>query len=335
VSDSEFAIDVRHLSTAFQLGAVQAIAVNDVSLTVRPGETVSLVGESGCGKSVFAHSLLRLVKPPGKILGGEVWVGGRDLMQLPEPELRQVRGRDVSIIFQEPATSLNPVKRVGQQVAETMLWHRTAEPDAIARRVVELFRLVGIPAPEQRAQNYPHELSGGMQQRVMIAMALACNPKLLIADEPTTALDVTIQAQVLDLLDELKRRLGMGVLLITHDLGVVAQWSDRVAVIYAGRKIEQGPTREVLDHPLHPYTRALLAARPDVADIDAPLREIPGNIPSITAIPPGCAFADRCAVAEAGCRAAVPPLLELAPGHWAACFVAQRGRERHATERAP
>jgi oligopeptide/dipeptide ABC transporter ATP-binding protein len=326
VSDSEFALDARHLTTAFELGAAQAIAVNGVSMTVRPGETVSLVGESGCGKSVFAHSLLRLIKPPGRILGGEVWVGGRDLLRLREPELRQVRGRDVSIIFQEPATSLNPVKRVGQQVAETMLWHQTIEPAAIGKRVVDLFRLVGIPAPELRADNYPHELSGGMQQRVMIAMALACNPKLLIADEPTTALDVTIQAQVLDLLDDLKRRLGMGVLLITHDLGVVAQWSDRVAVIYAGRKIEEGPTRAVLDQPLHPYTRALLAARPDVADIEAPLREIPGSIPAITAIPPGCAFAERCTVAEPGCRDAVPPLVELLPGHWAACFVAQRGR---------
>jgi oligopeptide/dipeptide ABC transporter ATP-binding protein len=317
-------LDVRGLTTVFDTASGRAVAVNGIDLTIEAGETVAMVGESGCGKSAFAFSLLRLIKPPGRVIAGEVRLEGRDLLSIDEAELRAVRGRDASIIFQEPSTSLNPVMRVGDQIAEAMVIHGKADRVAANRRVVDLLRQVGVPAPELRVVDYPHELSGGMRQRVMIAMALACEPKLLIADEPTTALDVTIQAQVLDLLQDLKRAYRMAVLLITHDLGVVSQWSDRMAVIYAGRKVEEGPTRAVLDDPRHPYTKALLGSRPDIADVGGRLREIPGTVPPITAIPQGCAFAERCPYVEPHCRAELPFLAPMTADHTAACFVAQR-----------
>lgn len=317
-------LEVRGLTVVFDVAGGQAVAVDRMDLIINVGETVALVGESGSGKTAFAFSMLRLIKPPGRVVAGEVRLEGHDLMALNEDRLRDVRGRDVAIIFQEPSTSLNPVMRVGEQIAEAMLIHGETDRADVPTRVVELLRLVGIPAPEFRMRDYPHELSGGMRQRVMIAMALACRPKLLVADEPTTALDVTVQAQVLDLLGELKQQLGMAVLLITHDMGVVAQWSDRLVVIYAGRKMEEGPTAAVLTRPRHPYTMALLAARPEIDNPAGRLREIPGVVPAITAIPSGCAFADRCSLAEAQCREALPRLVTFGSGHRAACFVAQR-----------
>jgi peptide/nickel transport system ATP-binding protein len=324
---SERVLDVQGLTTVFDGEAGAAVAVAGVDLSIDAGETVAMVGESGCGKTAFAFSLLRLLKPPGRVVGGSVRLGGRDLMTLDDAALRAVRGNDAAIIFQEPSTSLNPVARVGDQIAEALLIHGKATREAAPARVVELLRRVGVPSPEIRARDYPHELSGGMRQRAMIAMALACGPKLLIADEPTTALDVTVQAQVLDLIDELKRQFRMAVLLITHDLGVVATWSDRLVVMYAGRKVEEGATRTVLDRPAHPYTKALLQARPEIADAAGRLREIPGTVPPITALPPGCSFAERCDRAEKRCREAPPPFLPVAEGHGAACFVAQRERE--------
>ncbi|MFG1347815.1 ABC transporter ATP-binding protein [Xanthobacter autotrophicus DSM 431] len=313
-------LDVRDLSIAFP----RATPVRGLSLTVEAGETVALVGESGSGKSLTALALLRLLPDRARIAGGEVLFGGRDLARLGDRELRLVRGQDIAMVFQEPMTSLNPVLSVGAQIMEVVRLHQGLSRRAARARAVELLDLVRIPEPQRRVDEYPHELSGGMRQRVMIAIAVACAPRLLIADEPTTALDVTIQAQVLDLLDALRRDLSMGLLLITHDLGVVAEWADRVAVMYAGSKVEEAPFATLFGAPLHPYTRGLLAASPRLDAVQhhsaGPLAEIRGSIAS-AAGEVGCAFAPRCPAARAACRARVPDLVAVAPGHLVACPV--------------
>ncbi len=305
-------------------------AVDGVSLAVGAGETLAVVGESGCGKSVTALSILRLVPhPPGRIVGGAVRFAGRDLLGLSEAEMRDIRGNEISMIFQEPMTSLNPVLTVAHQIGETLRLHQGLGARAAEARAVDMLRLVRIPEPERRARQYPHELSGGMRQRVMIAMSLACNPKLLIADEPTTALDVTIQAQILDLMRELKARIGAAIILITHDLGVVAEMAERVVVMYAGRKVEEAGVRELFRRPRHPYTAGLLASVPRLGATlgrkEAPrLAEIPGVVPSLREAIVGCAFAPRCGFATERCRREAPPLEPRAPGHLAACFESAR-----------
>ncbi|WP_219212396.1 ABC transporter ATP-binding protein [Variovorax boronicumulans] len=298
-------------------------AVDGVSFHVNEGETLAIVGESGCGKSVTSMSLLRLLPEPPAKVAGRIRFMNRDLLALNDAELRAVRGNEISMIFQEPMTSLNPVLTVGFQIAETLRLHQKLDQRAAAKRATEMLQLVGIPAPERRLHEYPHQLSGGMRQRVMIAMALACNPKLLIADEPTTALDVTIQAQILDLMAELKHRTGAAIVLITHDLGVVADVAERVMVMYAGRKVEEAPVDMLLANPRHPYTRGLLAAIPKTGASQHPqktrLTEIPGMVPSLKQRIDGCLFAGRCAQATDLCRTVVPALQPKAPLHLAAC----------------
>jgi oligopeptide/dipeptide ABC transporter ATP-binding protein len=301
-------LEVRDLRTTFRTDAGPARAVDGVSFAIAKGETLGLVGESGCGKSVTSLSILRLIPdPPGRIeKGSSVRFRGRELLELSEDDMRAVRGNDIAMIFQEPMTSLNPVFTAGDQVAEAVRLHRRVPKAEAWTRAVEMLALVGLPAPAERAHAYPHQLSGGQRQRVMIAMALACDPELLIADEPTTALDVTIQAQILALLAGLRERLGMALLLITHDLGVVAEVCDRVAVMYAGRIVEEGPVRRIFEDPRHPYTQGLLRAVPKV---DAPaerLSVIPGQVPAATAWPAGCRFHPRCAHAWELCRASEP-----------------------------
>jgi peptide/nickel transport system ATP-binding protein len=301
-------------------------AVDGVSFSVAPGETLAVVGESGCGKSVTSLSILRLIaSPPGRIVGGRVVFEGRNLLALNEDEMRAVRGDAISMIFQEPMTSLNPALTVGRQIAESLVLHRgLSQRDAMAK-AVEMLRKVRMPEPERRVRQYPHELSGGMRQRVMIAMALACGPKLLIADEPTTALDVTIQAQILELMRELARETGAAIILITHDLGVVAEMAQRVVVMYAGRKVEEAPVAELFARPRHPYTRGLLGSMPHLGDSvraehGRRLVEIPGMVPSLKDEQPGCLFAPRCPNAVARCLQEVPPLTVHGPFHWAACW---------------
>ncbi len=316
-------LDVRGLQTHFFTRAGVARAVDGVSFTIDAGETLAIVGESGCGKSVTAFSLLRLTAdPPGRIVGGEVLFEGQDLLKLPEPEMRSVRGDRIAMIFQEPMTSLNPVLTIGDQIAESVMLHRKVSKRAAEDRAVELLELVGIPEPRRRLGEFPHRLSGGMRQRAMIAMALACEPRLLIADEPTTALDVTIQAQILDLLDELKTRTGMAVLLITHDLGVVAQHSQRVAVMYAGKVVEQAVTAELFAQPRHPYTQGLLASIPRAGATTERLTEIPGIVPALNDMPAGCAFAPRCSQVMDRCRQSAPPLVAIGASRTVACFAA-------------
>ena len=317
-------IEVRDLSVHFRttLGVVKA--VDGLSFAIGEGETVAIVGESGSGKSTVALALLRLIPdPPGRIVGGRVRFESQDLLRLSDAAIRDVRGQRIAMIFQDPMVALNPVYTVERQIGEVLRLHLGLSPARIASEVVELLRLVGVPAPAMRARQYPHNLSGGMRQRVMIAMALACRPKLLIADEPTTALDVTVQAQVLDLIQSLKAKFGMAVLLITHDLGVVAETAHRVIVMYAGRKVEEGAVADIFKDPRHPYTQGLLdAAKREEAD-GALLREIPGTVPSPFDMPKGCSFAPRCAVAFGRCRAEAPDLREIAPGRPVACFAAQ------------
>jgi peptide/nickel transport system ATP-binding protein len=302
-------LEVRDLTTEFRTDSMTFRAVDGVSFAIPKGKTVGLVGESGCGKSVTALSILRLVAdPPGRIAGGEVRYGGKDLLALPEREMRAIRGNKISMIFQEPMTSLNPVINAGEQVAEAVRLHQRKSRRDAAAATVEMFRLVGIPSPEDRVRAYPHQLSGGMRQRVMIAMALACRPDLLIADEPTTALDVTIQAQILDLLARLQAELGMAILLITHDLGVVAETCEDVIVMYAGRIVEHAPVADIFASPRHPYTAGLLRSVPRLGDHAARLQEIPGTVPPPGALPKGCKFQDRCPSVQDKCRAEEPPL---------------------------
>jgi peptide/nickel transport system ATP-binding protein len=318
-------LDVKGLQTVFFTNSGLFRAVDDVSFSVRRGETLAIVGESGCGKSVTALSIMRLVpNPPGKIVGGSIMLEGTDLLGLDEDEMRAVRGNRISMIFQEPMTSLNPVMRIGDQITEAVRLHRTMTQKAAWQQAVEMLRLVRIPEPERRAREYPHQLSGGMRQRAMIAMALACRPALLIADEPTTALDVTIQAQILALVLELQQELGMGLILITHDLGVVAQTAQRVIVMYAGKKVEEADVETLFANPKHPYTRGLMASIPAVPSLggnaDVRLVEIPGMVPSLTKLPKGCAFAPRCEFAIARCREEYPPLESVGADHLAACW---------------
>ena len=321
-------LEVTDLRTHFATPDGVVRAVDGISFHVDPGETVGIVGESGCGKSVTSMSILRLIpEPPGRV-AGHVRFNGRDLLALPESEMRGIRGNEISMIFQEPMTSLNPVLTVGYQIGETVRLHEDVSAQAAEARAVDMLTLVGMPAPEKRVREYPHQLSGGMRQRVMIAMALACNPKLLIADEPTTALDVTIQAQILDLMRDLKTRMGSAIMLITHDLGVVAEMAQRVVVMYAGRKVEEASVADIFARPLHPYTRGLLGAVPKLgSSIEAGgrgrLTEIPGLVPSLRSPIVGCSFAGRCPLATDICRRVSPPIEEHLPGHAAACHHAR------------
>jgi len=336
-------LEIRDLVTAFHTAEGRVPAVDGVSLSIDRGRTLGLVGESGCGKSVTAMSILRLVAAPGRIESGSILLesaaGPVDLVTLPDADLRQVRGGRIGMIFQEPMTSLNPVFTVGDQIAEAVLLHRDCGRDAARARALEMLGLVRMADPERRLDEYPHQLSGGMRQRVMIAMALACQPDLVVADEPTTALDVTIQAQILDLLGDLRRRLGTAILLITHDLGVVAETCDEVAVMYAGRIVERAPADVLFARPLHPYTIGLLAARPDLdagGGVRAPLRTIPGMVPPPQRFPAGCRFHPRCGHARPhatadgpACGAAAPELLEVEPGHFVRCHYANRLGDPH------
>jgi peptide/nickel transport system ATP-binding protein len=324
-------LEVEDLRTHFFTRDGVVRAVDGVSFRIEAGETLGIVGESGCGKSVTALSILRLIPPTqGRTIAGSVRLEGRDLLDLDERAMRAIRGNRISMIFQEPMTSLNPVLTVGDQIAEAVMIHRGASRKEGLARAVAMLRLVRIPDPDQRAREYPHQLSGGMRQRVMIAIALACDPLLLIADEPTTALDVTVQAQILKLMLELKERFGAAVMLITHDLGVVAETCQRVIVMYAGRKVEEAPVLELFDRPLHPYTRGLMASIPRRRlGLAAPgaskrLSDIPGMVPSLLDVIPGCPFAPRCAFATPRCHAEAPPLVARGPGHQVACWEVDR-----------
>jgi len=327
-------LEVRHLSTQFATGAGIVRAVDDVSWDVKPGETVALVGESGCGKSVSALSIMRLVAAPaGRITGGQILFKGRDLLTLPEHEMRDIRGKDIAMVFQEPMTSLNPVLTVGRQLTEPCEIHLGMPPEQSRARAIEILGLVGISDAERRLRQYPHQFSGGMRQRLMIAMSLSCNPALVLADEPTTALDVTIQAQILELMKGLSQRLGAAMLIITHNLGVVARYADRVNVMYAGKIVEHGTAREIYADPRHPYTLGLLRSVPR---LDEPKREklapIQGQPPDLTRLPRGCAFAPRCAYSIARCATEIPPLDAVDGSHLSACWVARDLRERAAAD---
>jgi len=316
---------VEHLRTVFPLrSGGEAAAVADVSFTLSRGETLGLVGESGSGKSVTALSLIRLIQPPGRVVSGAIHFDGRDLMTLDEPALRSIRGRRIGFVFQEPMVALNPVYTIGQQIAETLAVHGLARGAAARTKAVEWLEAARVPKARERANAYPHQLSGGLRQRAMIALALCAEPSLVIADEPTTALDVTVQAEILDLLRELRREFGLALLLITHDLGVVAEMADRVAVMYGGRIVEHGPVTEVFSAAAHPYTQGLLACLPGV-DVTARLQAIPGTVPSLGAFPPGCGFATRCTRRFAPCDVAPPPDLPAGPDHHAACYLLEKG----------
>lgn len=315
-------LEVKGLKTHFFTSGGVVKAVDGISYDVAPGETVAVVGESGCGKSVGAMSILRLIPdPPGKNVGGEIIFNGRDILKLTDQEMRDIRGRDIGMIFQEPMTSLNPVLSIGRQLTETVEHHLKVSRAQAMERAVELLGLVGISEPHRRLKQYPHHLSGGMRQRVMIAMSLACEPKLIIADEPTTALDVTIQAQILELMKNLTRELGVAMIIITHNLGVVARYADRVNVMYAGRIVESGTAEEIYHNPKHPYTLALLRSVPRMDQPrGAKLEPVDGQPPDLTKLDGGCAFRPRCRFAVDGCAKAQPVLEEVAPGHISACF---------------
>jgi oligopeptide/dipeptide ABC transporter ATP-binding protein len=320
-------LELRELTVEFPAAGGWAPAVRELSLSVAPGEALGLVGESGCGKSLTALATLRLLPPQARVRG-QIFLEGRNLLELGEAEMRQVRGARIAMVFQEPMTALNPVMRVGDQVAEAVLAHGSSAKSEAWQRAVGALRDVGLPDPEPRARDYPFQLSGGMRQRVMIAMAIVNRPQLLIADEPTTALDVTIQAQILELLAELRQKLGLAMLFISHDLAVVSQVAGRVAVMYAGSVVEMGGAKDVLTRAIHPYTRGLLGAVPTLrTERGRPLAAIEGTVPSPGALPPGCAFEPRCGLRVPECSRALPPLAEVASGHWARCPVAA-GMER-------
>jgi oligopeptide/dipeptide ABC transporter ATP-binding protein len=312
-------LEVRDLRMVFPTPGGDARAVDGVTFALDRGRTLGLVGESGCGKSMTALCIMRLVPPPGRIAGGSVRFDGRELLALSEPEMRALRGAELGMIFQEPMTALNPVITAGSQIAEAVALHQPLSRREAWARAVALLREVGIADPERRARDYPHQLSGGMRQRVMIAMAIACEPALLLADEPTTALDVTIQAEILALLRDLRARHGMAMILITHDMGVVAEQADEVAIMYAGRIVEHAPVDDLFTRPRHPYTQALLRAMPALGQRRERLETIPGQVPSLTRLPPGCAFRERCPLQVEACAAAVPPLEERDSGHLVAC----------------
>jgi peptide/nickel transport system ATP-binding protein len=330
-SDNSTLLEVEDLKVRFYMRDGIVRAINGVSFHLNRGETLGVVGESGCGKSVTALAIMGLIpRPPGRIESGSILLEGRNLLELTERQMRRVRGNEISIIFQEPMTSLNPVMTVGVQISELLTLHQGLSKKEALARAVEFLRLVRIPEPAQRIREYPHQMSGGMRQRVMIAMALSCNPKILIADEPTTALDVTIQAQILKLMGDLKGSLNTAIIMITHDLGVIADMADRVMVMYTGLKIEEAPVDELYNQPLHPYTIGLMASIPRVdsgtpnGDSASRLEEIPGVVPSLRRKIIGCTFAPRCKYAVDHCRRVMPPLEEKVPGHWAACWETKR-----------
>ncbi len=318
-------LEIQGLKTHFRTDDGWLHAVDGVDITIDAGETVGVVGESGCGKSVTAKTVLKLIDmPPGKIVAGRVLWRGQDLVPMTPAQMQKIRAKEIAIIFQEPMTSLNPVYTVGEQIAESVRLHEGASRKEAMDRAVEMLKLVRIPTPERRVRDYPHQFSGGMRQRVMIAIALACNPKLLIADEPTTALDVTIQAQILDLMQELKDRLGMAVMLITHAMGVVAETAQRVVVMYAGKVVEEAPVAELFAHPRHPYTQGLIRSIPriDTAALHkVRLEAIAGSVPKLVEPAEGCRFAGRCKFAMPACSLATPALVEAMPGHKVACFL--------------
>jgi peptide/nickel transport system ATP-binding protein len=322
-------LEIRGLKTHFKTEDGWLHAVDGVDMTIDAGETLCVVGESGCGKSVTAKTVMKLIDmPPGRIVAGQVLWQGRDLVPLSSDEMRKIRAKEIAIIFQEPMTSLNPVYTVGEQIAESIRLHEGLSRKDAMDRAVEMLKLVNIPTPAKRVGDYPHQFSGGMRQRVMIAIALACNPKLLIADEPTTALDVTIQAQILDLMNELKDRLGMAIMLITHAMGVVAETAQRVVVMYAGQVVEEATVESLFAQPRHPYTQGLIRSIPRIdtaasAGHKVRLEAIPGTVPKLIDPAPGCRFADRCRYVRAECRTATPPLREITTGHKVACFFAE------------
>ena len=323
-------LEVKGLGVEFQTRGGTAHVLEDIQLHIQRGETLGLVGESGCGKSITALALMRLIpQPPGRITSGQILFDGQDLLQLPEAQMRRVRGNRISMIFQEPMTSLNPAYSVGDQITESVRLHQGLNAKDGLARAVEMLEAVGIPDALRRVHEYPHQFSGGMRQRVMIAMALACQPDVLIADEPTTALDVTVQAQIFDLIRDLRERSGTAVLLITHDMGAVAEMTDRVAVMYAGRMVEEGPTDVVLSNPCHPYTQGLIACAPGRSPQShgQPLQEIPGTVPSLLERQGGCTFADRCSQAQQRCRTTVPPSTWVQSGHRVMCWLYPEGNQ--------
>ncbi|HEY3312803.1 MAG TPA: ABC transporter ATP-binding protein [Anaerolineales bacterium] len=320
-------LEVKNLKTYFYTEDGVVKAVDGVDFHVNPGEVIGLVGESGCGKSVTSLSIMRLISPPGRIVSGEILLEGKDLVRATEEEMIQVRGNRVSMIFQQPQTALNPVFKVGDQIAEVLNIHQAMGKEKGRARAVELLKMVGIPDPERRAEAYPHELSGGQAQRVMIAMALACVPDLLIADEPTTALDVTIQAQILDLMRNLRQNIGTAIILITHDLGVVAEMAERVAVMYAGYIVEQADSQTLFEKPLHPYTQGLIGSIPILGKLKERLEVIPGSVPNLVNLPPGCRFAPRCRArvehALSICTEKEPELIDYSSNHLVRCWLYQ------------
>ncbi len=330
-AEAKTVLEVDGLKTYFFVRQGVVKAVDDMSFSLQAGEKLAIVGESGCGKSMTALSILRLVPdPPGRIVAGSIKLDGKDLLKLSDAEMRKIRGNQISMIFQEPMTSLNPVWSIGNQISEAVMLHQNVSRHDAFDKAVEMLKLVKIPEPARRAREYPHQLSGGMRQRAMTAMALACNPHVLLADEPTTALDVTIQAQILDLILELQERLGTAVVLITHDLGVVAETAQRVIVMYGGKKVEEAPVEEIFENPLHPYTQGLLAAVPHLAAMSGQtptrqrLKEIPGIVPALVNLPKGCTFAPRCPFASDECRNEFPPYELKRPGHSVACWHADK-----------
>jgi len=312
-------LDVKNLRSYFFTRSGLVKAVDDVSFSIKKGETLALVGESGCGKSMTALSLLRLLPEPGRVVSGEIHLSGHDLLMLPELEMRRIRGNDISMIFQEPMTSLNPVLRIGEQIAEVLRLHEGLNDQDALDKAAELLKLVGLSDTQRRLSDYPHQLSGGQRQRIMIAMALACDPKLLIADEPTTALDVTIQAQIMDLLQQLKEERQMATLLISHDLGVVASNADKLAIMYAGKIVESGPVAMLFNNPLHPYTQGLLDCIPKLGQKEA-LATIPGQLPNLRQHHDGCLFIDRCDAPCPPCGHQEPELIEIESDHWVRCW---------------
>lgn len=319
-SNKNAVLSVRDLETTFFSKSGAFKAVNRISYDINKGETLGIVGESGCGKSVTSFSIMRLIEHPGKITRGEVWLNGRNLMAMTEPEIEDVRGDEMAMIFQEPMTALNPVLTIGRQIQEQVMRHKKVSEKEALERAIEMLNLVGIPSPAERVGNYPHQLSGGMRQRAMIAMSLSCDPTFLIADEPTTALDVTIQAQILELIQGLQEKFNMTVQFITHDLGVISEISDRVMVMYGGHTCEIASTAELFSAPRHPYTAALITSRPKFGQRVQRLRTIEGSVPAPHEYPPGCPFFNRCTKASPQCQAQKPPLVELSPGHSVACF---------------
>ncbi len=321
-------LEIRNLTTSFFIEEGELKAVHDVSFKLPKGKTLGIVGESGCGKSVTALSIMRLIaEPPGKIVAGQIFYRGVDLTQIPLSEMRNIRGNKISMIFQEPMTSLNPVFTIGNQIEEAIALHQDLNPKEVKNKTIEMLELVGIPEPARRAKDYPHQLSGGMRQRVMIAMALSCEPELLIADEPTTALDVTIQAQILDLLRKLQKELGMSIMMITHDLGVIAEMADEVIVMYAGKIVEQASVEEIFERPLHPYTVGLLKSIPSLQMAGGKihrLETIPGMVPNILELTGGCSFEERCFLRVPHCKQEEPQLREIVPHHWVSCFESER-----------